>query len=89
MPADGLDARSHREILQNIRRTLGCREEEIRDFRPGPSGMMNRAYCFRVGAGEYLYRRPGPAPTRWSTAGTKSSRCFWRKSWGWIPPASI
>ena len=60
MPADGLDARSHREILQNIRRILGCREEEIRDFRPGPSGMMNRAYCFRVGAEEYLYRRPGP-----------------------------
>ena len=60
MFADVLDERSSREILQNIRRTLGCREEEIRDFRPGPSGMMNRSYCFRVGEGEYLYRRPGP-----------------------------
>lgn len=60
MPTHGLDERSTREILQNIMRTLGCREEEIRNFRPGPSGMMNRSYYFRVGEGEYLYRRPGP-----------------------------
>ena len=60
MPADGPDENSYREILQNISRTLGCRAEEIRDFRPGPSGMMNCSYYFRVGEGEYLYRQPGP-----------------------------
>ena len=60
MRTDDLDENSYLEILQNISRTLGCRREEIRDFRPGPSGMMNRSYCFRVGEGEYLYRRPGP-----------------------------
>ena len=60
MRTDELDENSYLEILQNISRTLGCRREEIRDFRPGPSGMMNRSYCFRVGEGEYLYRRPGP-----------------------------
>ena len=70
MPTHGLDERSTREILQNIMRTLGCREEEIRNFRPGPSGMMNRSYCFRVGEGEYLYRRPGPGTNALYILGT-------------------
>ena len=46
-------------IFRNIRRTLKCREDEIRGIEVIKQGLTNHSFKFVVGRKAYVYRHPG------------------------------
>ena len=47
------------EYFNNICSYFHCAEEEIRNFRPLPGGLVNESYLFELHGDEYVYRHPG------------------------------
>ncbi len=50
---------THSKIMNNIAKTLECKESDIKNFKAIKEGLTNSSFVFEVDGKKYVYRHPG------------------------------